>query len=62
MGYIGRNRNKSPYTHWVPEGQPGLFLGGGGGVLTSAVGIGHGEGVVLCSVQEGECGLAIQES
>lgn len=30
--------------------------------LTFAVGIGHGEAVILCPVQEGEGGLAIQQS
>lgn len=29
--------------------------------LTSAVGVGHGEGVLLLAVQEGEFSLAIQK-
>lgn len=40
----------------------GSALLGGGGPLTFTVGVGHGEGIVLCQVQEGERGLAIQQS
>lgn len=45
------------------RGSLGSATGGGDRrPLTFAVGVGHGEGVVLRPVQEGERGLAVQQS
>ena len=41
---------------WATSGARGMAP-----LLTSAVGIGHGEGVLLLAVQEGELSLAVQK-